>query len=254
MLAIPISIVLSAALPISHDDAITIGRRVWQNECGGTVSGLTSWNPGETFASLGIGHFIWYPAGERGPFDESFPRLLAFVSEQGGKLPQFLRAQPNRPCPWNSRAEFERARDSADMKELRSFLVNTIDLQAEFLVFRLQNSLTGMLAEANPAERDNIQHQFARVGAANGGYYALVDYVNFKGEGTLRTERYGGEGWGLLQVLSEMHGSGSQSALDEFADSAKTVLRRRVANSPPARGESRWLPGWLARVDTYRTK
>ncbi|MEA3211856.1 MAG: hypothetical protein QOE70_4913 [Chthoniobacter sp.] len=36
-----------------------IGRRVWQNECGGTREGLTSWNADESFASLGIGHFIW---------------------------------------------------------------------------------------------------------------------------------------------------------------------------------------------------
>jgi hypothetical protein len=52
-----------------------------------------------------------------------------------------------------------------------------------------------------------------------------------------------------LQVLENMHGT--QSALDEFAASAKTTLRRRVANSPPERGEARWLPGWLARVDGY---
>jgi hypothetical protein len=44
---------------------------------------------------------------------------------------------------------------------------------------------------------------------------------------------------------------GTQSGLDEFAASAKTVLRRRVANSPPERGEARWLSGWLARVDGY---
>ena len=40
-----------------------IGKRIWQNECGGTADGLTSWNAGENFASLGIGHFIWYPKG-----------------------------------------------------------------------------------------------------------------------------------------------------------------------------------------------
>ncbi|PWU11360.1 MAG: hypothetical protein C5B47_00975, partial [Verrucomicrobia bacterium] len=36
-----------------------IGAQVWKNECAGTTSGLTSWNRGEDFASLGIGHFIW---------------------------------------------------------------------------------------------------------------------------------------------------------------------------------------------------
>ncbi len=42
--------------------------------------------------------------------------------------------------------------------------------------------------------------------ASPNGVYALVDYVNFKGEGTLATERYQDHGWGLLQVLEGMKG------------------------------------------------
>src|SRR5213075_539428 len=108
---------------------------------------------------------------------------------------------------------------------LRQFLVDTIDLQAQFLIARLQDALPKMVAQA--ADRENVQIQFGRVASSPQGCYALVDYVNFKGEGTLATERYHGQGWGLLQVLENMHGT--QSALDEFAASAKTVLRRRVA-------------------------
>jgi hypothetical protein len=238
---------LHAAIDISSGDAQRIGKRIWQNECGGTISGLTSWNVGENFASLGIGHFIWYPKGQRGPFDESFPKLIRFVSAHGAKLPQFLLPGHDTFCPWNSRAEFQQAIDSSKMKQLRQFLVDTVDLQAQFLIARLQDALPKMMAQA--ADGENVQRQFDRVASSAQGYYALVDYVNFKGEGTLPTERYHGEGWGLLQVLENMHGT--QSALDEFAASAKTVLRRRVANSPPERGEARWLSGWLARVDGY---
>ena len=64
---------------LSDNQALEIGRRIWKNECGGTVSGLTSWNAGEEFASLGIAHFIWYPEGKRGPFEESFPKLVAYL-------------------------------------------------------------------------------------------------------------------------------------------------------------------------------
>ena len=60
------------AITLLQSDALKIGKKIWQNECNGTVAGLTSWNEGENFASLGIGHFIWYPKGQRGPFDESF--------------------------------------------------------------------------------------------------------------------------------------------------------------------------------------
>ncbi|MGH7938710.1 MAG: hypothetical protein ACRD5Z_14590, partial [Bryobacteraceae bacterium] len=66
----------------------------------------------------------------------------------------------------------------------------------------------------------------------------------------LATERYDGRGWGLLQVLEGM--SDEAAATYAFAESAARVLRERVANSPPDRHESRWLPGWLNRVSTYR--
>src|SRR5499427_8123749 len=137
----------AASITVSHSDALKIGKRVWQNESGGTISGLTSWNQGEDFASLGIGHFIWYPRGRRGPFEESFPQLASFISKRGAKLPTLLLGTGEKPCPWNSRAEFVRAQHSSEMNQLRQFLVDTIDLQAEFLIARLESALPKMLAE-----------------------------------------------------------------------------------------------------------
>ena len=240
------------ALTLSHSDALKVGKRVWQNECGGTLSGLTSWNQGEDFASLGIGHFIWYPNGRRGPFEESFPKLVSFVSNRGAKLPTLLLdVGHGQPCPWNSRAEFQQAQNTVEMNQLRRFLVDTIDLQAEFLVARLEAALPKMLAEAAPADRSNVQQQFERLTKTPQGCYALIDYVNFKGEGVLHTERYQGQGWGLLQVLEAMHGNSDSGAPDEFARAAKVVLTRRVQNAPPERHESRWLTGWLRRVNSY---
>jgi len=239
-------------LTISHSDALRVGKRVWQNECNGTVSGLTSWNQGEDFASLGIGHFIWYPKGWQGPFEESFPKLVSFVSSRGAKLPTILLGVGRgQPCPWNSRAEFLKAQNATEMNQLRRFLADTIDLQAEFLVARLEAALPKMLAEAAPADRTNVQQQFERLTKTPQGCYALIDYVNFKGEGVLRTERYHGQGWGLLQVLEAMHGNSDSGAPDEFAQAAKAVLTRRVQNAPPDRHESRWLTGWLRRVNSY---
>jgi hypothetical protein len=240
-----------ASIRLSHSDALRIGKRVWQNECDGTVSGLTSWNQGEDFASLGIGHFIWYPKGRRGPFEESFPKVLSFISGRGAKLPTFLLGAGARACPWNSRTEFVRAQNSVEMNQLRRFLADTIDLQAEFLVARLDAALPKMLAEATPGDRPNVQQQFERLTKTPQGCYALVDYVNFKGEGVLHSERYEGQGWGLLQVLEAMHGNSEAEGADEFARAAKAVLTRRVHNSPPERHESQWLTGWLRRVNSY---
>ena len=235
---------------IPDADALRIGKKIWQNESNGTVAGLTAWNTGENFASLGIGHFIWYPQGVNGPFEESFPKFLAFAREHRVAIPGWVNQSP--ACPWNSRAEFSSAENSTQMRELRQFLSRTIDVQAQFMVARLQRSLAKMLDEAAPAERANIERQFGRVASTPHGCYALVDFVNFKGEGILHTERYKGEGWGLLQVLEQMHGAGNgTSAAREFSNSADAMLRRRVHNSPPERHEARWLPGWLKRVHSY---
>lgn len=239
------------AISLSHADVQKIGKRIWQNECNGTISGLTAWNQGEDFASLGIGHFIWYPKGRRGPFEESFPKLVSFVSIRGAKLPAFLAPASEQPCPWNSRADFHQAQHSPEMNQLRQWLVDTIDLQAEFLLARLQAALPKMLDEAAPAERANVQQQFERLSRTAQGSYALIDYVNFKGEGVLHTERYQGQGWGLLQVVESMHGTSDTGAVDEFSRAAKTILTRRVHNAPPERHESRWLTGWIRRVNSY---
>jgi hypothetical protein len=240
----------TAAVSLSPAETRRIGKKIWQNECNGTLAGLTSWNEGENFASLGIGHFIWYPKGARGPFEESFPKLVSFATARNVQLPEVLRAQGD--CPWNSRAEFNQASQTERMKELRQFLAATVDLQAEFLVQRLQQALPKMLSAAAASRRAQVQGQFDRVANSATGCYALVDYVNFKGEGVLATERYAGQGWGLLQVLEGMsQESTGREAVTNFAQSAKTVLTRRVRNSPPERKESRWLPGWLHRIDTY---
>jgi len=240
-----------SAVSLSHADVLRIGKRVWQNECNGTISGLTAWNQGEQFASLGIGHFIWYPKGQRGPFEESFPKLVSFISKRGAKLPTLLLRGSDQPCPWNSRAEFLRAQHTPEMEQLRRFLADTIDLQAEFLIARLQTALPKMLDEAAPADRANVQQQFDRLAKTPQGCYALIDYVNFKGEGVLHTERYEGQGWGLLQVLETMHDTSDTGAVTEFANAAKTTLTRRVHNAPTERHESKWLTGWIRRVNSY---
>ncbi|MBU3665428.1 MAG: hypothetical protein FGM15_06070 [Chthoniobacterales bacterium] len=228
-------------------EAARIGQRIWRNECAGTRDGLTSWNKGEDFASLGIGHFIWYPQGKRGPFKESFPALRDYLAANGVKLPAWLASAKS--CPWPDRASFMADFRSDRMEQLRALLASTVGQQARFAALRLESALPQMLSAAPAPEREKIRANFYRVANAPGGLYALMDYVNFKGEGTSPTERYQSEGWGLLQVLAGMPDSGSPTAA--FSQSADRVLTRRVQLSPPARGESRWLPGWRNRVATY---
>jgi len=236
-----------ATIRLSDAQAQEIGRRLWHNESGGTVAGLTAWNEGENFASLGIGHFIWYPAGIKGPFEESFPQLLNYLITSGISLPDWLRTAD--ACPWPNRAVFVAESHSDRMRQLRALLENTIAIQAKFAANRLERALPKMLAAAPAEDREKIRRNFYRVATEPQGMYALVDYVNFKGEGTLMSERYQGQGWGLMQVLTAM---GTGPALIQFSRAADAVLTRRVENSPPERGEQRWLSGWRSRVRTYR--
>jgi len=230
-----------------------IAKLIFQNECDGREVCLTSWNKGEEFASLGIGHFIWYPQGtpeSAKHFSESFPGLVRFMRRQGVEVPVWVQA--GQGCPWPNRKVFKSAQKSNKMTKFRLFLIKTMPFQASFMQNRLKNALPLILAHVPEDQRSHIRQQFNRVAAAPMGMYALVDYVNFKGEGVNPKERYQGQGWGLLQVLTEMHGESSgMGAISEFSDTADMLLTRRVALSPPERHESRWLAGWKKRIGTY---
>src|SRR5262245_44130803 len=48
-------------LVLPADVANKVGHKIWINETGGDRNAIASWNANEEFASLGIGHFIWFP-------------------------------------------------------------------------------------------------------------------------------------------------------------------------------------------------
>ena len=50
-LLVPVHVAFGQSIQLSDSQAEKIGRRLWQNESGGTIAGLTAWNSGEDFAS-----------------------------------------------------------------------------------------------------------------------------------------------------------------------------------------------------------
>lgn len=233
---------------ISQETADFIGAKIWKNECGGKVDGLTSWNKGETFASLGIGHFIWYPQGKSERFEETFPLLVRYLEAEKATLPLWLSSSS--PCPWNSRLEFYDDIDSNRMKELRALLLETKDYQAIFIATRFQAQLREIIDNVRPEQKDKVDKALTELIKTKEGLYSLIDYFNFKGSGLSPEERYNGRGWGLLQVILNMD-IAEPDLLGEFVKSAKATLRARVENSPPERNENKWLKGWFNRLDTY---
>ncbi|MDD4874451.1 MAG: hypothetical protein PHE15_05720 [Dehalococcoidales bacterium] len=239
-------------ISLTDQEAEWIGNKIFCNECGGKDKCLITWNEGEDFISLGIGHCIWYPEGKEGPFDESFPKLLKFIKENGRELPGWLKNSAEPHCPWQSKDEYLQDINSPKVTDFRNFLKETKDLQLLFIVNRLQAALPKILQAAPEADRPRIERQFYRMASTSAGIYALVDYVNFSGEGVLATVRYNGRGWGLLQVLGRLGGAeGSEQAICEFVWAAEDILTERVNNSPPGRNEQKWLCGWKKRLNTY---
>lgn len=231
---------------ISSTEAIRISDKIWKNECGGTIEGLTHWNKAEDFPSLGIGHFIWYPSGKKERFKESFPILLQFLEKEGARLPEWLKNASG--CPWQSREEFYNNSQSPEMVALRQFLYETRNLQAIFIANQLENTFLQVL-EVSP-QKDQLMPLFLQLAKSSQGLYALIDYLNFKGAGTSLKETYYGQGWGLLQVLQNIPPS-TQNPIEDFVKAAKFILSQRVENSPQERNEKQWLPGWFKRLDTY---
>lgn len=233
---------------LSPQEIRRIGDQIFANESGGDINKLAHWNVGENFASMGIGHFTWYPAGRRARFGNTFPGVLNYLESRGVRLPQWLQQAKYSGAPWSSRAQLMREKNSPQVQQLQRMLYETRYLQAEYIMQRAQHAMPKLVKTAPPHLRQIVANNLNAVANSRSGWYPLIDYVNFKGEGLGQRS-----GWGLLQVLQEMRPANpGQQALNEFADAAMRVLERRVRNSDPARNEQRWLRGWSNRVSTYR--
>jgi hypothetical protein len=229
-----------------------IGQKIYNNETGGDVSNLIFWSTNEGFASLGVGHFIWYPQGKIQRFKQTFPDMIRYLKSNGSDVPDWLLQQIEIGSLWNSREELEQSRGSEKFLALQKLLIDTSGLQVSFLFQRLDKALPRILTATNQSSHELITRRFNRLKNSPGGLYPLVDYVNFKGEGSVPAEGYKGEGWGLLQVLETMEDTpAGPEALVAFSVAADKVLTRRVSNSPLERNEQRWLPGWRVRLMTY---
>lgn len=229
-----------------------IGDQIFRNECSAKEACLVHWNEGEAFPSLGIGHFIWYPGGVEEPFVESFPAMIEYLSAQGAIIPDWLARLDPFNAPWPDRDSFIEVADTEPVRELRHFLAATKGPQAGFVVQRAREALVRVIVAAPEPDRETLSRRLDAVISTPGGMYAVIDYVNFKGEGLAATERYKGQGWGLLQVLQAMNSSDGRPALQAFREAAARMLTQRAENADRLIEKERWLPGWLNRLETYR--
>lgn len=239
-------------LALSDQQLKWVGEQIFRNECAGRYDCLVHWNQGEAFPSLGIGHFIWYPAGVDERFVESFPALIRFMADRSVAMPEWLAVEPVPDAPWPDRPAFLRAADSERLTGLRAFLDRTKAAQVAFIFRRTEQSLSQVLDAVPDARRYEVAAHIKALAGTPGGVYALMDYVNFKGDGLSGQEAYLGQGWGLRQVLLDMEGGPESTALQHFREAARRVLIRRAQSAENSIERERWLPGWLKRLQTYR--
>ena len=237
----------------NNSELYAIGDQIFKNETGGKIDQLVHWNHRENFASMGIGHFTWYPAGRRARYGNTFPGLLDYLQKNGVQLPHWVQRARFEGAPWRSREELMRAKNTPEVRHFAQLLHKTRHLQAKYIMDRAMRAMPRLVKKTPQHLRNHVANNLNAVANSRGGRYVLIDYVNFKGEGLNRHGGYKGKNWGLLQVLEEMRPANvGPQALNEFANAAMRVLERRVRNSNPRRNERKWLPGWRNRTNTYR--
>ena len=183
--------------------------------------------------------------------EETFPQLLLFLKQRQVVMPKWLQNSTEPDNPWPTRAAFNAAQHDEQMRELRTFLLATASLQAEFIISRFSRTEEKIVFSFPPADRSKARRILQGLAAEHPplGQYALIDYLHFKGSGLNSAERYNDMGWGLKQVIAEM--LGAEVSLQQFVQAGTAVLDRRISNSPVERKESRWRAGWRKRLQSY---
>ena len=182
---------------LSDSDYDWIGSRIYQNEALSKPEYLTHWNEGEDFPSLGIGHFIWFPAGVDAPFDEQFPTLVSYLREQVPddlKMPDWMLDLDPFVAPWDSKTEFDAAWSSAKLNALRQWLEATRLYQARFIVSAFEQRWRDL--DLPVLQKQKLSGLLQTMMETPDGLFAIIDYYNFKGLGNNPREAYQGQGWG----------------------------------------------------------
>ncbi|MDA7746839.1 hypothetical protein N8878_05850 [Psychromonas sp.] len=246
-LLLPIKLIAqSYPILLSQSEIETLANLIWENEGAGSNENLTVWNRNENFPSLGIGHFIWYPTEQKGPYIEQFPQFINYLVANKIILPDWLIQQ--KTAPWQTREIFYDEFNGVQLTQLRKLMQDTVSLQATFIIKRLEKGIPDILNASTEQEKIKINKSLSSLTSSPEGIFVLLDYINFKGEGISTKERYQGYGWGLKQVLLAMPDN-SENPILSFALSADEMLTRRVKNAP--RDEFNWLKGWRVRLYKY---
>jgi hypothetical protein len=252
-------------------------QRIWQRESHGNIAGLTAWNQGEDFASVGFNHSLWQRERK-----STINYFAEFAHVQGlTNIPQELSA----PLPdyLNTQEKWQNALDDAatqtpsthagkKLHELQKFFLRdeVQDLQLDFILQDLQQFRRSLFTAVNKvtdedrrarwqAQLSAIEANYDWLARDESSFLAMFDYLSFKGNGfeegnisiglssrnvTLDTH------WGLLQVLARLDRKAfSQDPLKAFTQAGSLVLQERAERWQE---DKKWILGWTNRLSDYR--
>ena len=237
---------------LSSAQQTQLANKIEQRETAGKDENLTYWSKHESFPSFGIGHFIWLPEDSKVSFQQTFPELIRYLSTKSIP-PDWVTNLSPFILPWQTRQQFYANFEGRKLSQLRGWLKQTKQLQAEFIFQRFLTQVNKAKSTLDLSQQRSVEKQLKRLTDSSEGLFAIIDYANFKGVGNNKLEVYqDGDkhlGWGLIDVLLAMHDT-SENSLNNFVQSAKFVLKRR-ANLSEQQTEKRWLKGWYHRLDSY---
>ena len=243
----------ATVLSFTQADYDWLAARIYQNEGNSSAQYLTYWGEGETFPSLGIGHFIWFPENVNPPFKETFPALFEFLANTDPP-PDWMKQITPFKAPWRNKREFDQAWSTAPLIALRNWLESTQRQQAKFIVQQFQKRWLRALSDQSKQSQVRLSQRLNVLLGFKKGRFAVIDYVNFKGVGGNSKEHYQGQEWGLMSVLNAMNltqDMNQQDWLVAFTVAAKSRLHLRTQLAPVHRNEQRWIKGWFKRIEDY---
>jgi hypothetical protein len=224
-------------LCVSNEELKNIAAKIWTNECGKSredkLKNLIHWNKNEDHASVGIMHFTWHRYAVP---EDQFPMLREYIKKESGKsLPEIL----NGFCPWRSREDFVANINSKEVKILKEYLLDTVILQAKFLIIERFKNVLKKMHEMFAYENlfENVRKHFYRILNLPNGLLIILDTLNMSGEK------------GLYNTLKQMNGEKSDDyALQEFKKARVNRFDYLVATNPKLKI---FYNGWINRINTY---
>lgn len=213
---------------------------------------------------LGIAQNLWLPEGSNSIFQTEWPTVAQRLQELGCKIKPWMLEG----CPWSSQEAFDTDFNSKKMVWLRTHLSKKklVLAQAFCIAERLQRAmdpsspdslLTGLTEEQSTLVQKNfdlVVHCFNP-----SGIYALIDYVNFKGEGRLDgSEKFVGVSCGLLQVSLNIQTpeevANDETIINAFVEGAKVTLNNRIIYhkiQDPNSNDRQYWNMWVAHLSDY---